>query len=86
MVVFLSGRGRKSLCAAMAMKVRVNMGDGFDMIEVVEWIKEHCPSFVEYSVIEVAWEIERTDDDPWFRFEVEFTNERDATLFLLRWS
>lgn len=68
------------------MKVTVDMGDGFDLIEVGEWLEKHFPGRYIYTVIEVAWEIERTDDDPWFRFEVEFTNEQDATLFLLRWS
>jgi hypothetical protein len=68
------------------MKVTVDMDDGFDLIEVGEWLEKHFPGRYIYTVIEVAWEIERTDDDPWFRFEVEFTNEQDATLFLLRWS
>jgi hypothetical protein len=68
------------------MKVTVDMDDGFDLIEVGEWLEKHFSGRYIYTVIEVAWEIERTDDDPWFRFEVEFTNEQDATLFLLRWS
>lgn len=68
------------------MKVTVDMDDGFDLIEVGEWLQKHFPDRYVYTVIEVAWEIERTDDDPWFRFEVEFTREQDATLFLLRWS
>ena len=68
------------------MIVTCDMGDGFDLIEVANWLQEHCSSYVNYRVIEVAWEIERTDDDPWFRFEVEFSDERDATMFLLRWS
>lgn len=68
------------------MKVRVNMGDGFDLIEACEWLMKHCPSYIEYRVIELAWEVERTYDDPWFLMEVEFSDERDATMFLLRWS
>ena len=68
------------------MKVTVDMNDGFDLIEVGEWLEKHFSGRYIYTVIEVAWEIERTDDDPWFRFEVEFTNDQDATLFLLRWS
>jgi hypothetical protein len=70
----------------MGMKVRVNMGDGFDLIEVGDWLQQHCPDRYIYSVIEIAWEVERTDDDPWFQMEVEFTEEQDATMFLLRWS
>ena len=68
------------------MKVRVNMRDGFDLIEVCNWLQERCASYIEYRVIEVAWEIERNDDDPWFQMEVEFNDERDATMFLLRWA
>ncbi len=68
------------------MKVAIDMSDGFDLIEVGEWLEKHFPGRYTYSVIEVAWEIERTEDDPWFRFEAEFTEESDATLFLLRWA
>lgn len=67
------------------MKVIVDVGDGFDIAVVVDWLKDKCPSFVQYQIIEVAWEIERTDDDPWFQMEVEFDDETDAVKFILKW-
>ena len=68
------------------MKVTIDMGDGFDLIEVGEWLEKHFSGRYTYRVIEIAWVVERTEDDPWFKFEVEFTKESDATMFLLRWS
>jgi hypothetical protein len=68
------------------MIATIDLRDNIDLIEVTEWLVDNCRSFVEYRVTEILWEIERHDDDAWFKLEVTFTNEEDATLFLLRWS
>jgi hypothetical protein len=64
----------------------IDLRDNIDLDEVIRWVVDNCHSFVEYRVTEILWEIERHDDDAWFKLEVTFTNEEDATLFLLRWS
>jgi hypothetical protein len=50
----------------------------------VEWAIANCPSFDKYKIVELGWE-EKLEKDCWFEFHVYFTDERDATLFSLRW-
>ena len=74
------------------MIVRVNVGDRFDIDVVAQWIIDHCTSFVTHRFVTHRFvdgdeNVElRLQDYPWFQMEVEFNDERDATMFLLRWS
>ena len=50
---------------------------------VVAWTKENCPSFrslVIYDQSRIVMDVEE------YRYEFEFYNEQDATMFLMRWS
>lgn len=56
----------------------------FNTDEVVDWAIKHCPSFEKYMMVELDWE-DKQERDCWFRFDVYFTDEKDAVLFSLRW-
>jgi len=66
------------------MTVGIYIHGEFDIDAAVEWAIENCSSFVSYKLIELGWE-EKLQRDCWFRFDVLFDNEKDATLFQLRW-
>lgn len=68
------------------MITSIELRDGVDLTELIQWVIDNCVSFVEYQVIETPWSIDRDEGDAWFRLEVTFRDEADATLFLLRWS
>jgi hypothetical protein len=68
------------------MIATLGLQDNVDLDEVVQWVIDNCASFVEYRVVEIDWTVDMDDRDPWFKLEVTFRNEEDATLFLLRWS
>lgn len=65
---------------------KINIVNDFYVEDVVNWINEHCTSFINYRIIEIEWSVDRVDSDPWFEFQAEFETESDATLFLLKWS
>ena len=58
--------------------------DDFNTDEAVEWAVENCPSFEKFMMIELSWE-EKEERDCWFRFDVYFTDEKDAMFYSLRW-
>ena len=51
---------------------------------VVAWTKENCPSFCSWLIYDQNRVL--MDDDMQCRYEFEFYNEQDATMFLMRWS
>lgn len=67
------------------MIATLGLQDNVDLDEVVQWVIDNCVSFVEYRVVEIDWSVDMDDRDPWFKLEVTFRDEGDATLFLLRW-
>lgn len=58
--------------------------DDFNTDEAVEWAVENCPSFEKFMMIELGWE-EKAERGCWFRFDVYFTDEKDAMFYSLRW-
>ena len=68
------------------MKVMMDVCNGFDIAEVLQWLTDFSPSFVSHRFVEGDDKVElRLQDYPWFRMEIEFSDEQDATMFLLRW-
>lgn len=51
-------------------------------MEAAAWASGHCPSFTDFDIIDVADLSPIVDQIA----EYKFTEERDATLFSLRWS
>jgi hypothetical protein len=68
------------------MIATLGLQDNVDLDEVVQWVIDNCVSFVEYRVVEIDWSVDMDDRDPWFKLEVTFRDDGDATLFLLRWA
>ena len=56
----------------------------FHTDDVVDWLNVNCPSFEKYMMVELDWE-EKQERNCWFRFDVYFTNDKDAMLYTLRW-
>jgi hypothetical protein len=56
----------------------------FDTDEAVDWAIKNCPSFVKYMVIELDFE-EKLELDCWFRFDIYFTDPKEATFYSLMW-
>lgn len=52
-----------------------------DEEQVATWARANCPSFVCW----VVYESNDLDEDWYFRYEFEFTDEHDAMLFRLKW-
>lgn len=59
--------------------------DDFDSDAAVEWAIQHCPSFEKYMLVELDWE-EKQELDCWFRFDVYFNDDKDATFYSLKWT
>ena len=53
-----------------------------EFLEIQSWAKRNCKSFRSMRVMDVSDVSARYD----FVAEFQFTEERDATLFTLRWS
>jgi len=55
-------------------------------IEVADWARKNCSSFVSWFVYEndeLAWADDELD---WYmRYEFDITNEQEAMMFQLRW-
>ena len=68
----------------MALIVSKYIYDDFNTDEAVEWATENCPSFEKFMMIELGWE-EKEERGCWFRFDVYFTDEKDAMFYSLRW-
>jgi hypothetical protein len=69
----------------MEMMVSIDITGDFNSDEALEWVMANCPSFEKYKVVELGWE-EKMEKNCWFEFHVYFTDERDATLFALKWA
>lgn len=52
-----------------------------DEEKLASWAKENCPSFICWLV----HESEDYDTEWYLRYEFEFTDDRDAMLFQLKW-
>jgi hypothetical protein len=59
--------------------------EDFDSDAAVEWAIKNCPSFEKYMMVELDWE-EKQEKDCWFRFDVYFTDDKDATFYSLKWT
>lgn len=59
--------------------------DDFDSDAAVEWAIKNCPSFDRYMLVELGWE-EKQERDCWFRFDVYFNDDKDATFYSLKWT
>lgn len=57
----------------------------FNTDDAVDWAIKNCPSFEKYMMVELDWK-EKEEKDCWFRFDVYFTDEADATFYSLRWT
>lgn len=54
--------------------------------DMVEWAKTHCPGYITNSAVAEDLGTQPTTP-PWEYFRVfYFSDDKDATLFLLRWS
>jgi hypothetical protein len=51
-------------------------------MDVAVWATRHCPSFTNFEIVDTA-DVSATCDQ---MAEYNFTDERDAVLFSLRWS
>jgi len=68
----------------MAVIVSKYIYGDYNSDEAVEWAINNCPSFEKFMIVELEWE-EKQERDCWFRLDVYFTDERDATFYSLRW-
>jgi hypothetical protein len=69
----------------MEIMVSIDIRADFDSDEAVDWAMANCPSFDKYKIVELRWD-EKMEKDCWFEFHVYFNDERDATLFALKWA
>lgn len=66
------------------MKVSKYLWGDFQIEEVILWCQDNCQSFEKFQLVELSAE-EKMHYDCWFRFDVYFADEGDATLYSLRW-
>lgn len=65
--------------------IHIYIHGDFSTDDAIDWAVANCPSFEKYIVHELEWE-EKERLDCWFRFDVYFTDERDALLFAMKWA
>lgn len=66
------------------MMISKYIHDDFSTDDLVEWAIKNCPSFEKYMLVELDWK-EKLDKECWFRFDVYFTDSKDALAFGLKW-
>lgn len=56
----------------------------FNIEGAIEWCAENCHSFEKYKLVELDAQ-KKIELDCWFRFDVYFADEQDASFYSLKW-